>query len=56
VSVKLKLPVVSFVWLAGFDVMTGVGGAVVSTFQVKLAATLWLPALSSASTENIWLP
>ena len=33
----------------------GVGGAVVSTVQVKLAAALWLPAASCAFTENVWL-
>ena len=34
----------------------GVGGGVVSMVQVKLAVPLWLPLLSCALTENVWLP
>ena len=55
-SVKLKLALVWFVGLAGVEVMVGVGGAVVSMVQVKLAAPLWLPVASCALTENVWLP
>ena len=53
VSVKLKLALVWFVDLVGDEVITGLGGAVVSMVQVKLAAPLWLPAASCASTENV---
>ena len=42
--------------MAGVEVMVGVGGAVVLMVQVKLAAELWLPAESWASTEKVWLP
>ena len=34
----------------------GVGGAVVLMVQVELAAVLWLPAVSWAWTEKVWLP
>ena len=53
VSVKLKLALVWFVGLAGVEVITGVGGPVGLTFQVNLAAELWLPAESCASTEKV---
>ena len=51
-SLKRKLALVWFVGLVGVEVMTGVGGAVVSMVQVKLAALLWLPAVSLASTAK----
>ena len=53
VSLKLKLALVWFVGFAGFEVIVGAGGGVVSMVQVKLAAPLWLPALSCASTVNV---
>ena len=46
VSVKLKLALVWFVGFAGFEVIVGAGGGVVLMVQVKLAAVLWLPAVS----------
>jgi hypothetical protein len=53
VSLKLKLALVWFVGLAGFEVIVGAGGNVVLIVQVKLSALLWLPALSCASTANV---
>ena len=50
---KLKLALVWFVGLGGVEVIAGVGGGVVSMVQVKLAAPLWLPAASCASTANV---
>jgi hypothetical protein len=40
VSVKLKLALIWFVGFAGFEVIVGIGGAVVLTVQVKPAAAL----------------
>jgi hypothetical protein len=56
VSVKLKVALVWFVGFVGAEVMVGWGGAVVLMVQVKLAAALWLPAVSWALTEKVWLP
>ena len=42
--------------MAGFEVMLGAGGGVVSMVQVKLAAALRFPAMSCALTEKLCLP
>ena len=55
-SENLKVALVWLVGFAGLEVMVAVGGAVVSTLQVKLAPALVLPAASRALTENVWLP
>jgi hypothetical protein len=56
VSLKLKLALVWLVGLAGVELIVGAGGGVVIMLQVKVAAPLRLPTVSSASTANVWLP
>src|SRR5439155_12781137 len=55
VPLKLKLaelePLGSLGWL-----VIEVSGAVVSTFQLKLVAPLWLPAASLALTSKLCVP
>ena len=57
-SLNLNLALVWVVGFFGVAVMTGAGGGVVVVLmvQVKLAALLRLPAVSLASTANVWLP
>jgi hypothetical protein len=54
-AVKVKLAEVSLVGSVGPPVMV-VTGAMVSTVQVYVAASPWLPALSVARTWNVWEP
>jgi hypothetical protein len=56
VSLKPKLALVWPVGFAGFEVMVGAGGGGALIVQVKLAAVLRFPAVSFASTANVWLP
>jgi hypothetical protein len=55
-SFKEKLAVVWLVGLAGWLVMAGAGGGVVSIVHVQLVAALVLPAASLAFTWKVWLP
>ena len=55
-SEKLKLALVWLVVLGGAEVITGLGGAVVSMLHEKVAGELWLPAVSCAFTANVCVP
>jgi hypothetical protein len=55
-SEKVKVALVELLGSDGPESIVGVGGATVSTVQVRVVGVLSLPAAFRALTWKVWLP